>query len=185
MTSRFTIITTPLAGVLLIDRTPLEDERGFLERLFCVSELAESGVIFQVRQINRTLTRQPGTVRGMHFQRPPMAEKKLISCLAGRVYDVAVDLREGSSTFGKCLGVELAGDGHRSLIIPEGCAHGFQTMTANCEMLYLHSNDYSPQNEGGVNPIDPMLAISWPLPVAAMSPRDAALPWTGHPFRGI
>lgn len=184
MTGRFTLIPTPLDGVSVIERKPLGDERGYLERLFCISELAEAGVTFAVSQMNRTLTKRSGTLRGMHFQSPPMAEKKIITCLAGKVYDVAVDVREGSASFGKYFGIELTGDGHRSLLIPEGFAHGFQTMTDDCEMLYLHSQDYAPQHEGGVNPVDPALAITWPLPVTAMSARDAALPGIARPIKG-
>lgn len=171
--SRFVVTETPISGVRVLERQRMEDPRGFLERIFCISDLSAAGMK-PVRQINRTLTRQAGTVRGMHFQRPPASEVKLVSCLSGTVFDVALDLRNGSSTFGRWFGVELDGSGTRSLLVPEGCAHGFQTMSKDCEMLYLHSADYAPQWEGGVNPV--CAGITWPLAITETSTRDAALP---------
>ena len=164
---------TPIEGLRLIERTPLADERGFLERLFCATEL---GFAKPIRQINRTLTRRRGSVRGLHFQRPPHAETKIVTCTRGRVFDVAVDLRKGSATFLKWYGVELAGTGNRSLLIPEGFAHGLQTLEDDCEMLYLHTADYDAEAEGGINAADARLGIAWPLPVTEMSVKDRGLP---------
>jgi dTDP-4-dehydrorhamnose 3,5-epimerase len=185
MSSRLSVAATPLAGVFVIERHALADDRGSFERLFCVAELAEAGIEFELRQANRTLTRREGTVRGLHFQLPPMAEKKLITCVAGTVFDVAVDLRAGSPSYGQHHAVELSGHGNRSFLIPEGCAHGFQTLSADCQMLYFHSRDYSARHEGGINAEDESLGISWPLPIAVMSARDAALPGIDAAFKGI
>jgi dTDP-4-dehydrorhamnose 3,5-epimerase len=173
---------TPLEGLLLIERTPLADERGFLERLFCATEL---GLAKPIRQINRTLTKRRGTVRGMHFQHPPHAEIKIVTCTRGRVFDVAVDLRRGSPTFLRWHGVELAGGGTRSLLIPEGFAHGLQTLEDDCEMLYLHTADYRAQAEGGINPADARIGIRWPQPIAEMSARDRGLPPLAADFTGL
>lgn len=185
MSGQLEIHPTPLDGPKLIARKPVGDERGFLERLFCQSELSKMGVDMSIRQINRTLTCKQGTVRGLHFQYPPSAEIKIITCLTGRVFDVAVDLRAMSPEFGRWFGVELSGEEHNSYLIPRGFAHGFQTMTADCEMLYLHSHDYAPVDEGGINPQDSSLSIDWPEKITAMSDRDNKLPGLTSGFSGI
>lgn len=177
--SRFTLIDTPLAGLTLIERQRAGDERGWFSRFFCREDLALFGDHGSIAQINQTLTRIPGTVRGMHFQRAPHAETKLVSCIRGAVFDVAVDLRPGSPTFLNWHGAELSADNGRALLIPAGFAHGFQSLVADCELLYLHDVPYAPGAEGGVNALDPALAIAWPLPVALMSERDRALPAAG------
>ena len=171
--SRFLVCDTPLTGLKLIERKPVGDARGFLSRLFCESELAAAGWTRGIAQINHTLTRKQGAVRGMHFQRAPHVEMKLVSCLRGAVWDVAVDLRAGSPTFLKWHAAELSADNHRSLLIPEDFAHGFQTLTADCELLYLHSVAYVPDAEGGLQPQDPALAIAWPLAISEISARDS------------
>lgn len=173
MTRRFTIRETPLGGLFTVCRHPRYDDRGYLERLFCDDDF--SSVIptgKRIVQINRTLTRAAGLVRGMHFQRPPHAELKIISCLRGAVYDVAVDVRPASPTRHAWHGVVLSADSHNALVIPEGFAHGFQAMTADCELLYLHTAAWVADSEAGLNPLDPALDIRWPLPVAGMSDRD-------------
>ncbi len=185
MSGKFDVAETPLAGLKLITRKPIGDARGFLERMFCTEDLAEAGVDWQPVQVNRTLTQKAGTVRGMHFQRPPHAEVKFVHCLRGAVYDVAVDLRRGSPTYGKWSGAELSADNHRALLIPRGFAHGFQTLIDDVEMLYFHSTAYAPAAEGGVNHADPRLAIAWPLPIAETSARDAALPQFTEDFESI
>lgn len=171
--SRFLVHDTPLAGLKLIERKPIDDTRGFLARVFCAEELSIAGWNKGIAQINHTLTQRRGTVRGMHFQRSPHMEMKLVSCLRGAVWDVAVDLRAGSPTFLKWHAVELSAKNHRAMLIPEGFAHGFQTLSDDCELLYLHSAAYALKAEGGVQPQDLMLAINWPLPIAEISPRDA------------
>lgn len=182
---RFAAAATPLSGLMRVERRRIEDERGFLSRLYCRDELAGIGFAEPIAQINQTLTRVRGTVRGLHFQRPPHAEDKLVSCLRGEVFDVAVDLRAGSPTFLAWHGERLSADNGVSLYIPKGFAHGFQAMTDDCELLYLHSAAYAPEAEGALNALDPALAIAWPLPVADMSARDRGHPMVGADFAGI
>lgn len=174
--SRFTIHETPLDGLKIIDRQRAEDERGWFSRFFCSEELDLFGVDGGIAQINQTLTRAAGTVRGFHFQRAPYAETKLVSCIRGEVFDVAVDLRPDSPTFMKWHGALLSADDGRALLIPAGFAHGFQTLVPDCELLYLHDIPYAPDAEGGVNPLDSQLAVDWPLPITLLSDRDRALP---------
>jgi dTDP-4-dehydrorhamnose 3,5-epimerase len=174
--SRFQIVDTPLGGLKVIQRTQSGDERGFLSRIFCASELASAGWRKPIAQINHTHTQGRGTVRGMHFQRGAHAEMKLVSCLRGAVWDVAVDLRADSPTFLWWHAEELSARNHRALLIPEGFAHGFQALEDDCELLYLHSTAYAPDAEVGINPQDPRLAIAWPLPVTQLSARDASHP---------
>lgn len=174
--TRFNRIATPLAGLALIERKQMGDERGFFSRFFCREELPEFGENGAIAQINHTKTQMKGAIRGMHFQRPPHDETKFVSCLAGAVFDVAVDMRPDSPTYLQWYGEILSAENARSLMIPGGFAHGFQTLTENCELIYLHDKPYAPQAEGGLNPLDPRLAISWPLAVAQMSDRDRALP---------
>jgi len=173
---RFTCLDTPLDGLKLIERQRASDSRGWFSRFFCREELALFGKDGSIAQINQTLTHSPGTVRGMHFQRSPHAEVKLVSCIRGEVFDVAVDLRPGSPTYGKWHGVVLSADNGYALLIPAGFAHGFQTLQPDCELLYLHDVPYAPGAEGGVNALDPALAIAWPLAVSQISDRDRALP---------
>lgn len=184
--SRFTIEDTRLRGLKRILRHPTGDPRGWFERVFCSEELAlATGERFLPMQINRSCTIARGSVRGMHFQYPPHAEIKLVSCLRGEVYDVAIDLRAGSPTFLRWFGTTLSAENRASLLIPRGFAHGFQALAQNCELLYLHSAAYAPQNEGGVHACDPRIGISWPLPVDDLSARDAAFAPLGADFRGV
>jgi dTDP-4-dehydrorhamnose 3,5-epimerase len=185
MTVRFDFLPTPLANLSLLQRKMLGDTRGYLERMYCFDELSTLLGDRRIAQINHTHTATRGTVRGLHFQYPPHAETKLVSCLSGEVFDVAVDLRQNSPTYLRWHGEILSADNHRTLLIPEGFAHGFQTLTDNCEMLYLHTHAYHAEAEGGLNPQDPRLAIEWPLPVAALSPRDAGHPLIGPDFAGV
>jgi dTDP-4-dehydrorhamnose 3,5-epimerase len=185
MTTRFDITATPIVGLLLLQRKPIGDTRGYLERLFCQEELQEIIARKTVVQINHTVTKTRGTVRGIHFQHPPHAEMKIVSCLRGAVFDLAVDLRQNSPTF-LCWHAEtLSNDNHKTLVIPEGFAHGFQTLTDDCEMLYFHTAAYRFDAEGGLNPQDPRLAIQWPLPVAGLSARDAGHPFLTERFSGM
>ena len=185
MISRFEHIATPLAGLLLIQRKPLGDARGYLERLYCAEELHALAPGQAIVQINHTLTVKRGTVRGLHFQRPPHAETKIVSCLRGEVFDVAVDLRKDSPTFLHWHAEILSADNHKSLAIPEGFAHGFQTLTPDCEMLYFHTATYHPEAEDALNVTDPRLAIRWPLAITELSPRDAAHPLLSPNFKGV
>jgi dTDP-4-dehydrorhamnose 3,5-epimerase len=183
--ARFSVIPTPLDGLVVIERQRLQDERGFLSRLFCADELRPSGFDQPVAQINHTLTRRRGAVRGMHFQHPPHGEVKLVSCLRGKIFDVAVDVRAGSPTFLQWQGEILCADNARSLLIPRGFAHGFQALEEDCELLYLHSAPYVPDAEGALNFGDPKLAIRWPLPVTDVSERDQTHPFIAPDYAGI
>lgn len=183
--SRFTIDKTPLQGLNLLTRQPIADARGFFERVFCTEDLSPLLGQRRIVQVNRTISINTGTVRGMHFQRPPHADMKLVSCLRGKVFDVAVDLRKGSPTYLQWHSVELSGDNHRTLAIPEGFAHGFQTLTPDCELLYFHTARYSRECEAGVGALDPMLSIDWPMPIGEMSDRDANRPVLTDQYEGL
>lgn len=183
--SRFEVINTSLEYLKVIQRKPIGDSRGFLSRLFCAESFEKFGFDKCINQINHTLTKNKGTIRGMHYQNPPHAEMKLVSCLHGEVFDVAVDLRKDSPTFLHWYAEVLSADNHRSLLIPEGFAHGFQTLTYDCEMLYLHSAPYVKEAEGALNAMDPTLAIDWPLPVSDMSEKDRSHPTIENSFKGI
>ncbi|APW36636.1 dTDP-4-dehydrorhamnose 3,5-epimerase [Rhodoferax koreense] len=183
--TRFTISDTPRIGLKLIERHPLGDARGFLSRLFCAEELSAAGWRVPIAQINHTFTAARGTVRGLHYQLPPHAEMKLVSCLRGAVWDVAVDLRAGSPTYLQWHAEILSAENHRALLIPEGFAHGFQTQSDDVEMLYCHSSFYAPAAEAGLNPQDPRVAVAWPLAVQGLSPRDAGHPMIDAQFEGV
>jgi dTDP-4-dehydrorhamnose 3,5-epimerase len=170
--SRLQIEDTPLAGLKRVRRLPLGDARGYLVRLFCADELRDAGWSTPLAQVNQTRTRQRGSVRGLHFQHPPHAEKKLVHCLRGEVFDVAVDLRRGSPTFLRWHGERLSGDNDTALLIPEGFAHGLQTLTDDVDMLYCHSAAYVAAAEGGIHPREPRVGVEWPLPIDALSRRD-------------
>lgn len=185
MSTRFEIVETPISGLRVLQRIPLGDSRGYLERLFCAEELKTLSSGKPISQVNHTATANRGSVRGMHFQRPPHAEIKFVSCLCGEIFDVAVDLRDNSPTYLHWHAEVLSADNHRTLVIPEGFAHGFQTLSKDCEMLYLHTAAYAPEAEGGLNVEDPRLAIQWPLPVTGLSPRDAGHPLLNEDFVGI
>ncbi len=175
----------PLPGLFCLQQKVHEDDRGRFARLFCEGSLAALGEPLHVRQINHSRTLARGSVRGLHFQFPPHAESKLICCLRGAVWDVAVDLRQGSPTFLHWHAEHLqAGDG-RSLLLSPGFAHGFQTLSDDAELLYLHSADYAPEHEGGLLADDPRLAIAWPLPLAGRSARDLSHPPLTDSFTGI
>lgn len=186
MSGRFEPIDTGLGGaVKLLRRKRIADERGFLTRLFEPAELEALGWTGGVAQINETGTTSKGTLRGLHFQHPPFAEAKLVTCTAGAIYDVAVDLRQGSPTFLQHFGVELSAETGCSLLIPEGFAHGFQALTDDVRMIYTHSAPYDAASEGALNALDPRLAIAWPLEVTVMSARDQAHAMLSHDYDGV
>lgn len=185
MTNRFIAHSTPISGLTILERHPLKDERGVFERLFCDEELRSFGHPGKIAQANRSITHQVGTVRGMHFQHPPHGEWKLLTCLFGAVHDVIVDLRRCSPTFLHWHAVELTQDNARSLLVPPGCAHGFQVLKADSEMLYFHSHPYTPTAEAGLRTDDPRLKIHWPIPISMRSPRDAAHPLLSADWQGI
>lgn len=183
--TRLAITHLPLSGLKLITRQRQGDSRGSFSRLFCAQELATAGWSKPIAQINHTVTPKVGTVRGMHFQHPPYSEMKLVTCMRGEVFDVAVDLRQGSPTFFAWHGERLSADNNRAMLIPEGFAHGFQALTDDVELLYCHSAPYAAGFEGGVQPTDPLLGIVWPRPIALLSERDFGHPLLTDSFAGI
>lgn len=183
--SRLLRIALPLSGLHKITRQPLFDERGSFSRLFCMEELATAGWHGPIAQINLSQTRHLGTIRGMHFQYPPHAEAKLISCIRGKVWDVAVDLRHGSPTFLQCWGECLSAENGHAILIPPGFAHGFQALSENAELLYCHSKPYAPESEGGIHPLDPRIAPQWPLAPGQMSAKDSSRSLIAANFHGI
>ena len=183
--SHFDIQQTPIDGLYMIQRNPIGDHRGYLERMFCMDELESVIGDRGIMQINHTLTVKAGTVRGMHYQTPPYAEMKLVTCVRGEVFDVAVDLRRESPSF-LCWHSEiLSGDNHRTLAIPEGFAHGFQTLTDDCELLYLHTACYQPDAEVGLDALDVRLGIDWPSVITERSQRDQQHPKILLDYTGI
>jgi dTDP-4-dehydrorhamnose 3,5-epimerase len=185
VSTRFDILDMPIQGLKLVQRKPLGDSRGYLERMFCAEEMQALIPEKQVVQINHTITAKRATVRGLHFQHPPHAETKFVSCLRGEVFDVAVDLRRGSRTFLHWHAEILSADNHKTYVIPEGFAHGFQTLTEDCELLYLHTSAYQAEAEGGLNARAPRLGIAWPLPIGEQSVRDSAHPLAMEDFLGV
>ena len=183
--SRFAVTDLPLAGLKLVERKRLGDSRGYLARLFCAEELAAANWLKPIAQINHSYTSKRGTVRGMHFQHPPHAEMKLVSCVRGEAYDVAVDVRKNSPTFLHWHGELLTQENHATLLIPEGFAHGFQTLSSDCVMLYFHSVAYQADSEGALNAQDPLLAIKWPMAITEQSARDKSHALIATDFNGI
>jgi dTDP-4-dehydrorhamnose 3,5-epimerase len=179
------ILPTPIPDLMLAETTAHIDERGAFARLYCESELAEAIGTRRVVQINHSRTARVGAVRGLHFQHPPHAEMKLVRCLKGRVWDVAVDLRANSPTLLRWHAEELTPTNTRMMVIPEGFAHGFQVLEAESELLYLHTAFYDPAAEGGLRHDDPRLGITWPLAVTDLSARDAKHPLIDSNFQGI
>lgn len=175
---------TFIAGVMVVKTEPYIDKRGAFSRLFCSEELGEIVGSRRIVQINHSRTQIVGAVRGLHYQKPPHAEMKLVRCLKGRVWDVAVDLRAGSPTLLHWHAEELSAENARMLVIPEGCAHGFQVLEEGSELLYLHTAFYTPPAEGGIRPTDSKLAIRWPLPVQDLSDRDGNHPLLTAEFSG-
>ncbi|MBW1705209.1 MAG: dTDP-4-dehydrorhamnose 3,5-epimerase [Deltaproteobacteria bacterium] len=176
---------TPLYDVRIIEPEPFADERGWFGRLFCQKELRQLLDSRSIVQINHSLTVCKGAIRGLHFQSPPKAEKKFVRCLRGSVFDVAVDLRYGSPTFLKWHGERLSEENMKTMYVPEGFAHGFQTLDENTELLYLHTEFYSPEHEGAVRYDEPMIDISWPLEITDISDRDRSHALLTGNFKGI
>jgi len=171
----FYIRDTKIAGVQVIDSEPFRDERGFFNRIFCHEEFATVRPNLVIAQINHSMTRRKGTVRGMHFQYPPHAEMKIVRCIKGSIYDVAVDLRKGSPTFLQWHGETLSAENMKALVIPEGCAHGFQTLEDDVETIYFCTQAYCKQVESGIRFDDPAISINWMLPVSQTSEKDKSL----------
>lgn len=177
--------STALEGLFIVELTPMIDERGWFARTFCKNEFEKIGFKKELVQINHSFTTKKGTLRGMHYQLPPHSEAKLIRCIAGAVYDVAIDLRKDSPTFLKWFGVELSAENKKMILIPEGFAHGFQTLSDDSELIYHHSEFYTPDSEGAVRYDDPSVNIQWPLEVLNISEKDLIRPYLTTDFKGI
>ena len=167
---------TKLKGAFVIDVKKLEDARGFFGRAWCEREAAEHGLATRMVQSNISLSHKKGTLRGLHFQRPPFEEDKLVRCTRGTIVDIIVDLRPESPTHKQWIAVELRSHAHRMLYVPKGFGHGFQTLEDNCEVLYQTSEFYAAKHATGVRYEDPAFGITWPLPISEISPSDSGWP---------
>lgn len=179
------LLETSIAGAWLLETPVGRDNRGAFSRLFCQNALQEVVGQREIVQINHSMTTSVGAVRGMHFQKAPHAEMKIVRCLKGRVFDVAVDLRKGSKTFLQWEAVELTPENNFAFIIPEGCAHGFQVLEEESQLLYLHTDFYMPEVEGGIKFDDPKVGVDWPLEPRDLSERDLSHPYLNDGFKGI
>ena len=179
------LVETSIAGAWIIESKAFQDNRGAFSRLFCSHELQAILGTRVIAQINHSMTHSVGAVRGLHFQNPPHAEMKIVRCLKGRVFDVAVDLRQGSPTFLKWTAVELAPESRLAFVIPEGCAHGFQVLEEDSELLYLHTAFYTPDAEGAVRFEDPKISVDWPIAPTDLSARDLSHPYLKEDYKGI
>jgi len=177
---------TKLKGAYIISPEPFQDERGFFARTFCRREFEEAiGYFKEFVQFNHSHTNRKGTLRGLHYQHPPDAEVKLIRCIRGGVYDVVVDIRQGSPTFLEHIALELTAENGKMIYVPEGFAHGFQTLAPHTELIYHHTAYYAPTSEGGLRHDDPRLGIEWPLRARGLSEKDRSHPWLSADFAGI
>ncbi|MFT4940794.1 MAG: dTDP-4-dehydrorhamnose 3,5-epimerase [Paraglaciecola sp.] len=179
------LTSTPLPELYIVDTLRQFDGRGSFSRLFCHNELTELLGERKIAQINTSMTSQSGAIRGLHFQKKPAAEMKLVRCIRGEVFDVAVDLRLGSPTFLQWYGQILSAENAKMMVIPEGFAHGFQTQQADVEMLYIHTQFYAPEHEAGINFADTQLNIAWLLPITDVSDKDRNFPLLADDFKGI
>lgn len=176
---------TPISELLWITRSVIGDNRGSFSRLFCSEELKRVGFNSPIAQVNITKTEKKGTIRGLHYQLPPYSEHKIIYCLKGEVFDIALDLRSDSPTFLKYHSVILSEAENNAYSIPKGFAHGFQALTDDVEMLYFHSQPYRKDFETGINPFDTKINVKWPLPVSEISERDRSFFLLDKNFTGV
>lgn len=174
-----------LPGAYAIAPEPFADNRGWFARTYCKNEFAAIGHTAEWVQLNHSFTTAKGTIRGLHFQYNPYQEIKLIRCISGAIYDVIVDIRESSETFLQWVGIELSAANRKMLYIPQGFAHGFQTLADDSELIYHHSAFYTSGSEGGIRFDDPLLRVNWPLPVSVISERDLSHPLLTENFKGI
>jgi dTDP-4-dehydrorhamnose 3,5-epimerase len=169
-------LPTNLAGAFLLEVQPLVDERGSFARTWCVREMAAHGLVGEIAQCSLSTNKRAGTVRGMHFQRTPHEEVKLVRCQRGAIFDVIIDLRPGSPSYRRWQGFELTADDHRTLYVPRGFAHGFQTLTDDTEIFYQISEFYVPEASAGVRWDDPAFRVAWPLPISTIADKDNRWP---------
>lgn len=174
-----------LPGLYTIELNVLKDDRGGFARTFCKKEFEEIGHSKEFVQLNQSWNTKKGTIRGMHFQKPPFKEIKLIRCVKGAVLDVVLDIRKDSPTFLQHIAIELSEDNKTMIYVPEGFAHGFQTLEDNSELFYHHTEYYVPDSEGGLRFDDPQLNIKWQLPVTVISERDKNHPLIDKTYKGI
>ena len=182
---RFDCTELSIPGLTLVRRKNILDERGFLSRVFCRDELLSVGWTKPVAQINHTFTNKRGVVRGLHYQKPPHSEMKLVNCLRGEIWDVVIDLRANSPTFMKWHAEVLSKENGCALIIPEGCAHGFQVLSEGAELIYCHSEPYAKASEGGLNALDPLFGIPWPISISERSEKDSLHQFINSTYTGI
>lgn len=176
---------TPLPGNYTIELKPFSDERGWFARTYCKEEFRQIKHTAEWVQMNHSFTGLKGSIRGMHYQLPPFSEIKMVRCIAGAVFDVVIDLRKGSDTFLQWFGAELSAANRKMMYIPAGFAHGFQTLTSDCELIYHHSALYTPGFEAGIRYNDPAIHINWPLEITNVSDRDKQHPLLDENFKGI
>ena len=176
---------TPISGAVIVNLSRFSDKRGHFTRWFCEDKLHPILAGKKIVQANHSYTQLTGSIRGIHYQLPPSSEIKIIRCIRGKVFDVIVDLRQGSDTFLSWHGIELSAEGNQLLVIPEGCAHGFQVLEDDSELLYLHTEPYAPESESGVRYDDPKLAIKWPMTPKNLSDRDLNFPLIDSSYTSI
>lgn len=174
-----------LNGAFIIEPEPVKDKRGCFSRLFCKDELNNIGHTENIVQVNHSVTGKFGVVRGLHYQMTPKAEIKIVKCIKGAVFDVIVDIRRNSPTFLNWHGEELTDTNMRMMYVPKGFAHGFQTLKSKSELIYFHSEFYSPEHEGALLYNDPQIYIDWPLPVSGISECDSSHPLIDETFKGV
>ncbi len=175
----------PFSCTYLLTTDKFADERGSFSRIFDAKRLAEVGITKPIAQVNHSYTRHKGSFRGFHFQKPPFAEAKLIRCLRGELLDIFIDIRKNSPTFLQHFSVHLNGNTPQTLVLPEGFAHGFQTLTDDVVLIYLHTEFYTPEAEAGINLHDPKINIKLPLPISELSVKDKEIPFLSEYFTGI
>ncbi len=179
------VVERPFKNAFVLKAEPYFDHRGKFARIYCQDELKQIGHYKQIVQINHSLTGKRGAIRGMHFQYPPKTEIKIVKCLRGSVFDVIVDLRRNSQSFLQWYGRVLSDDNLIMMYVPEGFAHGFQTLEENSELLYLHTEYYSPEHEGGLRYNDPLINITWQLEATEISEKDQKYPLLSEEFGGL
>jgi dTDP-4-dehydrorhamnose 3,5-epimerase len=185
MDKKINILRTPFEGVFILESNYFEDSRGKFGRIYCFEELETCLKSKLIKQINHSVTTKKGTLRGLHYQIPPFSETKIIKCLKGKIYDVIIDIRRNSETFLKYFHIELSENENKMLLIPEGFAHGFQTLTRDVEILYFHTNIYNKENECSISAFDPRINIFWPLKISEISDKDKNIKLLNESFKGI
>jgi dTDP-4-dehydrorhamnose 3,5-epimerase len=176
---------TKIAGVAIIHSEPFTDNRGFFNRVFCQKELEAIRSDIVIAQINHSMTKTKGTIRGLHFQYQPYSEMKIVRCIKGSIFDVAVDLRKGSCSFLQWHGEILSAENMKALVIPEGCAHGIQSLEDNTEMIYISASPFCREAENGIRYDDPKVAIQWPLDRTIISEKDLSYSFIPNDYEGI